>query len=101
MPKWLEDLGTSAGSFISGIGSSALDWVWDEDTGINYENLVPLIGLIAASRADDSETIGDFMGLSPPTPTGYTGGIPITPILVNLYLMRSVIMNEITQEYCL
>jgi hypothetical protein len=76
MPKWLEDLGTSAGNFISGIGSSALDWVWDEDTGINYENLVPLIGLIAASRADDSETIGNFMGLSPPTPTGYTGGIP-------------------------
>ena len=76
MPKWLQDLGTSAGNFISGIGSSALDWVWDEDTGINYENLVPLIGLIAASRADDSETIGDFMGLSPPTPTGYTGGIP-------------------------
>tara|TARA_R110002020_G_scaffold355_1_gene1805 strand:+ start:55 stop:732 length:678 start_codon:yes stop_codon:yes gene_type:complete len=76
MPKWLQDLGTSAGNFISGVGSNALDWVWNEDTGVNYENLVPLLGMIAASRADDSETIGDFMGLSPPSPTGYTGGIP-------------------------
>lgn len=98
MPKWLQDLGTSAGNFISGVGSNALDWVWNEDTGVNYENLVPLLGMIAASRADDSETIGDFMGLSPPPLLDIQVAFLTTRTLVNLYPTHLVNMNEIMRE---
>jgi len=76
MPPWLANIISSGTGFVQGIGGNILDWVWDEDDGVKWDNVVPVLGMIAASRADNSETIGDRMGLSPPRPTGYMGGIP-------------------------
>ena len=60
---------------IKGLGSDALGLFYD-DGKFNLQNLALLGGLYGISRADDSETLGDFFGMGDPTPTGYTGGIP-------------------------
>ena len=60
---------------IKGLGSDALGLFYD-DGKINLQNLALLGGLYGISRADDSETLGNLLGTSNPTPVGYTGGIP-------------------------
>lgn len=60
---------------IKGLGSDALGLFYD-DGKINLQNLALLGGLYGISRADDSETLGNLLGTSNPTPTGYMGGIP-------------------------
>ena len=56
---------------IKGLGSDALGLFYD-DGKINLQNLALLGGLYGISRADDSETLGNLLGTSNPTPVGYT-----------------------------
>jgi len=65
IPNWMKDL-----------GSGVLSYFWDEDDGVKYENIIPLLTAYGLSRAEDSDTISGFLGLDTPQPTGYMGGIP-------------------------
>ena len=60
---------------IKKLGGDALGLFY-EDGKFNLQNLALLGGLYGISRADDSETLGNLLGTSNPTPVGYTGGIP-------------------------
>ena len=62
--------------WMEGLGEGVLSYFWDEEDGVKYENIVPLLTAYAASRAEDSDTISGFLGLNTPQPTGYMGGIP-------------------------
>ena len=76
IPTWLSGLVSGAGQFAKGIGSNLLDFVWDEEDGVNWANVTPLLGAYMASRSDDSQGVRDFLGLNTPQPTGYMEGIP-------------------------
>jgi hypothetical protein len=65
VPPWMKDL-----------GSGILSYFWDEDEGIQYENIIPLLTAYGLSRAEDSDKLSSFFGLNTPMPTGYMGGIP-------------------------
>ena len=65
IPPWMKSL-----------GSGVLSYFWDEDDGVKYENIIPLLTAYGLSRAEDSDTISGFLGLNTPQPTGYMGGIP-------------------------
>ena len=65
MPEWMK-----------GLGAGVLSYFWDEDEGVKYENIIPLLTAYGLSRAEDSDKISSFLGLNSPMPTGYMGGIP-------------------------
>ncbi len=65
MPEWMKKL-----------GSGILSYFWDEDDGVKYENILPILTAYGLSRAEDSDKISGFLGLNTPQPTGYMGGIP-------------------------
>tara|TARA_R110002020_G_scaffold262493_1_gene476952 strand:+ start:712 stop:1404 length:693 start_codon:yes stop_codon:yes gene_type:complete len=65
MPEWMK-----------GLGAGVLSYFWDEDEGVKYENIIPLLTAYGLSRAEDSDKISGFLGLNSPMPTGYMGGIP-------------------------
>ena len=72
-PEWLQGLINTGGNIASGL----LNLIYDPNQGgIQYQNIVPFLSALATTRANDSSTISDFFGLTPPQPTGYTGGIP-------------------------
>ena len=81
LPEWMKDL-----------GSGVLSYFWDEDDGVKYENIVPLLTAYATSRAGDSDTISSFLGLNTPQPTGYMGGIP------NYTYNRELVPNAFTSN---
>jgi hypothetical protein len=71
--------------FIEWVGNTvgaAVDVVTDffttDDGGIDMSKVAPVLGLFLASRAKDSSTISDFLGLGGDSqgPLGYMGGIP-------------------------
>ena len=68
MPDWLKPL--------KDLGSGILSYFWDEDDGIKYENIIPLLTAYGVSRVEDSDKLSSFFGLDTPMPTGYMGGIP-------------------------
>jgi len=61
-----------------GLGQGAIDLFY-KDGKFNLQNIALAGGLYGISRADDSETLGDFFGLGggDSAPIGYTGGIPM------------------------
>jgi len=87
---FIENLMGGAGNIASGL----LGLFYDPSRGgIQYQNIAPLLGLYAASRADDSSTISDFLGLTPPRATGYQGGIP------DYEYKRELLPNAFAQSY--
>ena len=84
MPDWLKPL--------KDLGSGILSYFWDEDDGIKYENIIPLLTAYAASRAEDSDKLSGFFGLNTPMPTGYMGGIP------DYTYKRNLVPNAFTSD---
>ena len=68
MPDWLKP--------FKDLGAGILSFFWDEDEGIKYENVIPLLTAYGISRVEDSDKLSSFFGLDTPMPTGYMGGIP-------------------------
>jgi hypothetical protein len=67
---WVSD---SAGSAVG----TVIDFFKTDDGGVDWAKIAPLLGTFLASRADESSTIADFMGLdSDQGPMGYMEGIP-------------------------
>jgi len=73
------------GEFFDWVGNTvgaAVDVVTDffttDDGTIDMSKVAPVLGLFLASRAKDSSTISDFLGLGGDSqgPLGYMGGIP-------------------------
>ena len=62
--------------WMKGLGEGVLSYFWDEDDGVKYENILPILTAYGLSRAEDSDKVSGFLGLNTPQPTGYMGGIP-------------------------
>ena len=67
---WVAD---TTGSLVSNV----MDFFTTDDGGIDMSKVAPVLGVFLASRAKDSSTISDFLGLGGNQgPIGYMGGIP-------------------------
>lgn len=67
---WVAD---TTGSLVSNV----MDFFTTDDGGIDMSKVAPVLGVFLASRAKDSSTISDFLGLGGNQgPLGYMGGIP-------------------------
>jgi len=67
---WVAD---TTGSLVDNV----MDFFTKDDGGIDMAKVAPVLGLFLSSRAKDSSTISDFLGLGGNQgPLGYMGGIP-------------------------
>jgi len=67
---WVAD---TTGSLVG----TVMDFFTKDDGGIDMAKVAPVLGLFLSSRAKDSSTISDFLGLGGNQgPLGYMGGIP-------------------------
>jgi hypothetical protein len=74
MGEFFEWVGNTVGAAVDVV----TDFFTTDDGGIDMSKVAPILGLFLASRAKDSSTISDFLGLGGDSsgPLGYMGGIP-------------------------